>query len=632
MGSNLMSKFISDEDMMKLESNSSSQENQSSQTFISDDDMNLLEQKSPEKFTQLEAAGLGLASGAVPFDEQIIPGAQGAYEALTSKKALLDSYYEKQKAYKQAKETASEEYPGTYYGSAGAGALASALVPGAMLAKGASSASKASKLASNPLVQGAVSGAIGGISSGESEILKGDIENLPQEALLGAATGGSLSAIPGLAKSTFSLGKGLAKGTTNLTKDILSSPKYIETPFKYARQTGEKLTNVPLTSEGSDTLENLALDKFSDLRKKESQSLIDQTKQFREQADKAGLTSNLEESLQQINPENLSKSGKDLLLRAQGQDPNAYDARLSLLKKLEEQRLSGKPVDLEKFNVSDIQTGKFSGAVAKPDDELSRTYAKLGITRPGEVYDPTTMSTSQINKLKADLSSLPKEDKDLPAMKNLLQEVRKREHEMAGKMSPDYADLINKQQSSIEVEDLTGLSPRNISGATEEAKKASARDIARSTFQKSGQGSEQLSSEIKNIGSPELSKAYENLDIFKKAQATRKGLGNMSGTLGGSLTSLPAKMTSSLAGTVGKLAHKVDTSDDAIFKHIRNLRTKAGNTSNAASNLADKFEEISQKDPTTRARMIFSIMQQPAYQELLKNDVEDINEPNQQNE
>ena len=80
-----------------------------------------------------------------------------------------------------------------------------------------------------------------------------------------------------------------------------------------------------------------------------------------------------------------------------------------------------------------------------------------------------------------------------------------------------------------------------------------------------------------------------------------------------------------MSGTAGKIANKVDTSDDALFKNIRKLRSYTGASANTAAALADKIQEATKADPTTRARLMFGIMQQPAYQQLLKEDVNDLN-------
>lgn len=196
-----MAKFISDEDMAKLEASSSSQSKP--KKIISDDEMAELENQG--KTSQAESALGGFVEGSTfGFSDEIAGGVGGLMDYISQGGKLdLEDYYKiRRDLVRENQKKAKADNPGTFMTGELAGGLVS---PVGNIGKGAS----VGKMA----LAGAGVGALGGAGYSEGE----DLADVAMDAAKGGAIGGVMSGGLGLA------GKGVNKllsKTANKSSDV----------------------------------------------------------------------------------------------------------------------------------------------------------------------------------------------------------------------------------------------------------------------------------------------------------------------------------------------------------------------------------------------------------------------------
>lgn len=181
-----MADFISDEEMSKL---------QPDDEIISDEQMSAMESSQPSK---LESGALGAVdSASLGFADEIYGGVKGGLQALTGPRDFADTYEEARNEARDKFKNAEQANPGSYLTGQLGGGLATALIPGVGLAKGAG-------LAAN-VARGAALGGTAGIGASTSD-------DFTKDALLGAGLGAAGGAVAGsIPKIAESAGKGLSK-------------------------------------------------------------------------------------------------------------------------------------------------------------------------------------------------------------------------------------------------------------------------------------------------------------------------------------------------------------------------------------------------------------------------------------
>lgn len=214
-----MSKFISDEEMTKLESSEPKKS-----TFISDEEMSNLESENDVSILE-SLARSGWQGATVGFADEIGAGAL----ALTTD-PTLPNYFERLKMnYEMAKDEirgankASEEAnPGTYMAGDVAGGIVAGLATGgvgsvANLGKvGVQQGVKAlSKQALKTGLQGAAFGSAAGLGYSDADLTKGEIEQAATDTAVGGLVGGAGSVLLPTAFKT-------AGKVTNVTKELVS--------------------------------------------------------------------------------------------------------------------------------------------------------------------------------------------------------------------------------------------------------------------------------------------------------------------------------------------------------------------------------------------------------------------------
>lgn len=200
MGRAIMPKFISDDEMAKLEQANPSPK--SNKKVISDDEMMSLEEAERNKPGYTESGLRGLAQGAsFGFADELT----GLLES-----ALTDKSYEQARDESRANYKAAEEAnPKTYLGGQIGGAVGTALVPG---------------LQGAGVAKLAAMGAAQGLGSSEADLLEGDLAGAAKDT----AIGGTLGAATGLA------GKGIQKllpSSERVAQGLIDTAEDISNPL-----------------------------------------------------------------------------------------------------------------------------------------------------------------------------------------------------------------------------------------------------------------------------------------------------------------------------------------------------------------------------------------------------------------
>ena len=177
-----MPKFISDEDMAKMEAEQP--QAAPKKNFISDDDMAKMEAEQP---SELESGARGIAQGlTMGFADEISGGAEALWEAAKGDPRTFGELYKQYRdESRQNFKKAQEANPGTYTTGEVAGAIGSAFIPGLNVAKGAGLAANVGKAA--------LQGGLMGLGSSEAEDLSGMAKDTATGAALGGAGGAPVS-------------------------------------------------------------------------------------------------------------------------------------------------------------------------------------------------------------------------------------------------------------------------------------------------------------------------------------------------------------------------------------------------------------------------------------------------------
>lgn len=150
--------------------------------------------------TGLESAALGaLQSASLGTADEIEAGAKAAYDTAFGDTKLADiasKYRSEREPIRARYEKARQDNPASYTAGEIGGGIASTLIPGIGLAKGASLGSK--------LLTAGAYGAASGLGTSTADLTKGDIGNAAEDTLWGAGTGavtqGALSGLGAAAK------------------------------------------------------------------------------------------------------------------------------------------------------------------------------------------------------------------------------------------------------------------------------------------------------------------------------------------------------------------------------------------------------------------------------------------------
>lgn len=240
-----MGKFISDEEMNKLEMQQPAAVS-TSKKFISDEEMQQLEQPqkqeppqvTPEREIGVGEAALKGAQGSLLVDEIVagLSGAAGqAYGTIEQGKLpklqeLIDTYYEARAGQRAEKEAAFEQQPAASI----VGGIAGGLVTAPLL--GGAAISAPAKTIGSRMVQAAIPaakfGAATGALQGEARLADGvqGLKQLGKETLAGAALGATTGA-------ALSGTVDILKGVKNVVPELI--PESVKARFEYGKRTGQ---------------------------------------------------------------------------------------------------------------------------------------------------------------------------------------------------------------------------------------------------------------------------------------------------------------------------------------------------------------------------------------------------------
>lgn len=276
-----MADFISDEEMAKLEA----------PDFISDEEM------AKSEVSSLESAIRGAAQGATLNFADELAGVLGAGKGAIQSGNLenLAKNYEQSRDESRAAYSAAEQAnPLTYGGGQLAGAVATSLIPGLNVAKGAS-------LAKN-VAMGAGLGATAGFGAGEG--LEGSLKSAGVGATVGGAAGGLSKGLETVSpKLRDYLSQKLGKGAEKLAEKATGATRVQAEKFKEG--TGRMLLDTGIVS---------ALDSPETIARKAGAALEKSGSQIGKALEQSGQTVNVQNLAQQ-----LSQRADELASTPQGQ-------------------------------------------------------------------------------------------------------------------------------------------------------------------------------------------------------------------------------------------------------------------------------------------------------------------------
>lgn len=151
-----------------------------------------------DTYTPVESGLLGAAQGAsLGFADELEGGVKGTYNRLTgNSKDLVQAYQDARDKARARYELAREQNPGSFMTGEVGGGLATTLIPGLNVAKGATLGAK--------LGTAAALGATSGLGTSTSDLTKGELQDAALDtaggAALGGVTQGALSGIGAVAK------------------------------------------------------------------------------------------------------------------------------------------------------------------------------------------------------------------------------------------------------------------------------------------------------------------------------------------------------------------------------------------------------------------------------------------------
>jgi hypothetical protein len=343
-----MSKILSDEEIEKLEADSSG-------SVLSDEQMTALETQAlpvdsaPSKF---ESFVRGAAQGATLGLVDEATAALGALGSLTNEEKLLDAYRRIRDESRQEYKKAQKANPTTYLG----GNLASALIPGLGAIGAVQKAVTIPQKVGAGMKAGAAIGALTGLGTSEADATKGEIVPLLQEAKNEALFGAGIGA-------GFPLIGASVKGVANLAGKT-DFGKYTKLGFD-RKLKGESLSTDAGNKEIIRVGKDFAKDVFETMDSKKAiktDVLNTNTDKFVDAEDlynasikkinKAKLTSEEKQNLLDIVEQNFSKEASEVIKNAKVEkiikDPNQSVGAVT------------RQVKLNKKVADDLKTGEFS--------------------------------------------------------------------------------------------------------------------------------------------------------------------------------------------------------------------------------------------------------------------------------
>ena len=161
-----MAKFISDEEMAKLEASEPTQKKQ--KTFLSDDEMMKLEESQP---SELESGLRGALQGATAgFADEISGGVEALWEAAKGDPRTFGELYKAKRDESRANfDTARETSPNSYMVGQVGGAIGTSLIPG----MGGASIGKL-----------AAQGALQGLGESQADLTEGNVIEAAKDTAL----------------------------------------------------------------------------------------------------------------------------------------------------------------------------------------------------------------------------------------------------------------------------------------------------------------------------------------------------------------------------------------------------------------------------------------------------------------
>jgi len=410
-------------------------------------------QKSEEKpgISTLESGLRGAAQGAtLGFSDEITGGAEAAYSKLTGdERSLSDIYSKSRDESRLANKLSEEENPGTYTASNLGAGLATMLVPGLNIAKGASLAKAG--------IQGAKIGAASGLGASDEEIASmGALKDMSMGAGFGGAFGAGgqklgnmISKVDPNKIAEATSGK-MKNSAENFMKDYLmergSTSKLLKTkskeyPNQLARQALDE-NNTTLFSNSADEIERNAesMARQGDVRRN-IYDLIDETE------------------TSQFDPVKLSKSlkrkfGKELDpgLNADSAELGKLDDMTEILRRSKEKRLDEIQGLLNNKNINPIR---------------ARSLMEEAI---GIQTDNPNLKLQDAQKLLEKMQNATKFDTNKPMPKDTLaNDVYKATREKLNSSLHDSADLIEQRVSEIQnILNDKNINPKDIKPLMEE--------------------------------------------------------------------------------------------------------------------------------------------------------------------
>lgn len=542
----------------------------------------------------LRGAAQGASFGFAPAITgalEAIPEASGVLTGQSSMQDVLDAYNKAREASKTNYEAAEKANPKSYMAGGFAGALAPALLTGGAseLASGGLAAAKAGALTGAKY--GALSGAGGAVSSGE------DLGQGLKDVAIGGASGAALGGALGGAVPAIKYGAGkLQENVLSPLGNLLNKTEMGSTlggAFKMGQE-GENLLNKATREKIGQEGYNVANEyigpkgKFRDLLKQKGKTIADVIKNSADKelnVEDEGLLDNLTTKISQLDdrdPDQAADKKKlsDLLKNYfGGNEPEVAEAGVGM----PTTGITANPEDLQSLKGSLSNLSPF-----KNDSLRSQQGANISKLLSGDVSD----------YLEQNVPGLADANKDYGDVSNALKML---------KANPKAVD----QQKQIE--NLNNIIYR-LKNTTKTG------DLARQRFTKGTDLLNQAAPELTNEFTENAADTAKRIDIARKASAesfpgsgivntikgatvkTANALGSGSKGMSNTLSTVSNYLTSMPKEKIVSFGQQLSQSTDPLSQKLGNVLSKAG-----------------ERDDIGRNALMFSLMQNSGYRELLHN-------------
>jgi hypothetical protein len=595
-----MGRFISDEEMSKLETEQSAAPS-ADKKFISDEEMQKLEQpqkQEPQQVASEREIGMGEAAlkgaqGSLLVDE-IVAGLSGAagqaygnieQGKLPKMQELIDAYYEARAGQKAEKEAAFEQQPvASIVGGVGGGLLTAPLLGGVAVAQAPTVMGRIRQAA----LTGAKFGAATGALQGEAKLTEG-VEGLKQlgketatGALVGAGTGAALS-------GTVELGKKAA----GIAKEII--PESIAARYQYGKKTGKMATVEDLDQEIRKASENI----FDTVKNKLDEYGV-QKQQAIKLADEAGERISMGEDVRKV----IDSLGNKALTPSNKQEIESFK---NLLRK----EYLGEVDFRELTKQLSQKPGKFTASelISSPDFDINRLTVKEADDLLPQIYqlteDKNPIISQKAKQLYGSLRTKVGEFGGISEAKEGLEAIYK---PIAKNLNVDVAEL-NSPNKFIRDQAVADLEKKLIQSS------------------ESSRVDQRLLGESLEKYAPEAKKLMDDLEMFKQARAATFGKGRIDVTQSNILTKAAA-VGGNIAGIgAGKLTGFGRSLIGKNPDQIQQIATKLSQSSNKLSqSYAKPLMDVANSNQRGREALLFTLTQQPGFRQAMQNIGEYIDE------